>query len=91
MAKVLKVRKGDVGLVVLKVSVPAEVAKALRLEAVGRACTVSQVIERMVALAPTRFVLTERSRGAGGPKGQESPSAAPGEVLPFGPVSSEVA
>jgi hypothetical protein len=72
-------------LVTLKVQLPAETVKALRLEGLERGCTVSQVITDLVGSSPTRLVLTRRSRGDSGTPG---PSVPPVPSAPERPAGS---
>lgn len=82
--------------VTLKITVPAEVARVLKVEALGRNGTVGQVVAELVESTPRRFVLSERGRQTRRAEGSQG-DLAPGPVLargdpgPYGPGSSEVA
>jgi hypothetical protein len=77
--------------VTLKLTVPADVARILKVEALGRNCTVGDVVAELVRLAPRRFVLQDRGRQdsrPGGAQVQSGPglSSAAGDSGPVGIV-----
>jgi hypothetical protein len=61
--------KADV--VKLKLTVSREVARQLRVEALGRDLSLGDLVADLLRSSPRRFVLSERSKGSQGP--QDSP------------------
>jgi hypothetical protein len=82
--------------VTLKLSLPPEVKRVLLVEALGRNCTVGDVVAELVRSSPRRFVLQDRgvrSARTEVPSEPETPASLQlrGESAPYGADSSEVA
>jgi hypothetical protein len=83
-------------MVTLKITVPAEVASILRVEALGRKGTVGQYVAELVETTPRRFVLSDRGKQA---KRTEVPSEEPvqspllvrGAAGPYSTIDPEAA
>jgi hypothetical protein len=82
--------------VTLKITVPREVARLIRLQAFGLDCSLGQVVAEWSRLAPRRFILQDRGRASVGAEGTPppTPSETPGlhqATRPLGIASQDVA
>jgi hypothetical protein len=68
---------GKPDVVKLKLTLPREVARLIRLEAFGRDCSLGRVVEELVRSSPRRFYLVDRSKGS---PGAEAPASPPAEA-----------
>jgi hypothetical protein len=64
--------------VTLKITVPVETKRILQIEALGRGCSLGDVVAELVRSVPRRWVLSERGRGSRDPS---VPSAEDGPGL----------